>query len=142
MPFSWRGMREKSVTSIKAKLLTEYALAADGTHCRICFIDGEGSEQSVEFPVAGLRQLFFDIPRIPYEPTSDLHQEAPLGPVHVVKSWKVHSTPRQEAIFTFTTPDNCTISFSITRQELGDLADAAAEYELEAFPDGLSFPQH
>jgi hypothetical protein len=54
----------------------------------------------------------------------------------------MHSAKGPHVMFTFTTPDDFSISFSISRAELGELADAAAEYELEAFPDGLTFPQH
>jgi hypothetical protein len=130
------------LSSIKAESLTYYEVAADGTHCRLCFVDRDGAEQAVEFPVACLQQLMLTIPKIACEALRGLYNDASLELVHIVDSWQVRSAPGRRVLLTLTTPDGFSISFSISSRELGELAEAAVEYEVEAFPEGLRFPRH
>ncbi len=124
--------------SIKALSVTECQVAADGSNCRLCFVDSFGIERSVELPVGCLEQL---LARARTTPAADDGPHAPKD-VHVVASWRVQSASGRRVVFTFTTPDGLSFSFSISSAELGDLADAAVEYEVEAFPEGLRFPRH
>jgi hypothetical protein len=130
------------LSPIKAESLTHYEVASDGTHCRLCFLDTDGVEQSVELPVACLQQLMLTIPKITCEALRGLYNDGALELVHVVESWQVRAGTSRRVILTLTTPDGFSISFSISSAELGELADAAVEYEVEAFPGGLRFPRH
>ena len=128
------------MSSIKAEWLTHYEVASDGSHCRLCFVDPDGLEQSVEFPLACLQQLMLTIPKIACEALRGRHSDGSL--VHIVESWQVRSAIDRRVLLTLTTPDGFSVSFSISSNELGDLAEAAVEYEVEAFPEGLRFPRH
>lgn len=123
---------------IKALSLTDYQVAPDGRNCRLCFVDSLGVERALELPLDGLEEL------LAKAGTTAAAGDGSRSPddVHVVRSWRVQPASGRRVVFTFTTPEGAAFSFSISGADLGDLAEAAVEYEVEAFPEGLRFPRH
>lgn len=130
------------MTPITMQSLAGYQVAPDGTHCRLCFIDSDGVERPVEISVQCFHQLILAMAKMAEQPTPDDHGEAPLAPAHVVKSWKVCSGLQGQVIFTFLTQEGHSIRCEITGTQLEKFAEATIEYELEAFPEGLSLPRN
>ena len=130
------------LSAVRVKVLTQYEIAADGTSCRLCFVDGDGAQRALEVPLSCLQQLLLTMPTMTCEALRNLHRNDSLELVHVVESWSVRSATNQRVIFSFTTPDGYSVSFNIASADLGELAEAAIEYEVEAYPEGLAFPRH
>ena len=135
------AIEETHLVSIRTESLTGCDVAADGSACRLRFLDAEGVEHSLELPKGCLQQLIQAIAMNTREAPRNLHRDRAVELVHVVRCWRVRSTTNQRVIFSFTTPDGCSLSFDIASADLGDLAEPAVEYEVEAYPEGLRFPR-
>jgi hypothetical protein len=125
------------MTTIRAKHLTTFSVAADGARVAIGVVDEEGQAGTLMLPVECLRAAMMTLPEMMRQALRLQHGDSSLRLVYPVSGWEVEqSTQLDTFIVTLRTPDGFHVSFAMTANDLREIGESAATRELELSSGG------
>jgi hypothetical protein len=114
------------MTIIRAKQLTTFSVAADGTSVAIGVADEEGRAGALLLPAECLKALIMTLPEMMRRALRLRHGDRNLRLVYPVAGWEVERSTRPGAfIVTLRTSDGFHVSFAVTAKDLREMAEAA-----------------
>lgn len=124
---------------LEVQELTTYEVAPDGSGIRMKFIEISGEPASLVIPTDCLRRLALSMPKIVAQTVSGGVCDPAIRIVHSVNSVELERAKDDStAILTVVTGDDYTASYAVSDADLARIAEAVSDYELEAFPFGLT----
>jgi hypothetical protein len=116
------------MTVIRAKYLTTFSVAADGSSVAIGVADEEGQAAALMLPAECLRALIMTLPDMMRRALRLQHDDPSLRLVYPLASWEIErSTHPEVRIVTLSTSDGFYVSFGMTPKDLREMSDAVAE---------------
>jgi hypothetical protein len=76
---------------------------------------------------------------VPILRDASVNQVTAMELVHNVKAWTMQHGEQGKVILTFSTADQGEISFSVSEEQVHQMADLIVEHEVEAYPTGIEF---
>lgn len=120
------------MTTIRAKCLTTFSVAADGGSIAIGVADEEGRAGALMLPTACLSELMMTLPEMMRRALRLLHDDPSLRLVYPTAGWEIErSKVPKTFIVTLRTPDGFHVSFALTAADLSDMAEATHTPSLE-----------
>ena len=116
------------MTTIHAKRLTTFSVAADGASVAIGVADEEGQAGALVMPAECLRALMMTLPEMMRRALRLQHGDPSLRLVYPLTYWEVErSTQRETFIVTLGTSDGFHVSFAMTANDLRELGEAVSD---------------
>ena len=113
------------MTIIRAKHLTTFSVAEDGSSVSLGVSDEDGHAGALMLPAACLKQLIMTLPEMTRQALRLQHDDPSLRLVYRAAGWEVErSTVPETFIVTLRTVDGFHVSFALTAADLSDMADA------------------
>ena len=121
------------MTIIRAKCLTTFSVAADGSSVSFGVADEDGRAGELMLPTACLKRLMMTLPEMTRQALRLQHDDPSLRLVYRAAGWEVErSTVPETFIVTLRTVDGFHVSFALTAAVLADMADATHKPTLDA----------
>jgi hypothetical protein len=115
------------MTTIHAKRLTTFSVAADGTTIAIGVADEEDQAGALVLPADCLRALVMTLPEMMRRALRLQHDDPSLRLVYSVAEWEIErSTQRETFIVTLATSDGFHVSFAMTPDDLCKIGEAVS----------------
>jgi hypothetical protein len=116
------------MTMIRAKHLTTFSVAPDGSSVAIGVADEEGQAAALTLPAECLRALIMTLPDMMRRALRLQHGDPSLRLVYPVASWEIEYSTRPEIrIVTLRTSDGFHVSFAMTTNDLREMGEAVAD---------------
>jgi hypothetical protein len=116
------------MTMIRAKHLTTFSMAPDGSSVAIGVADEEGQAAALMLPAECLRALIMTLPDMMRRALRLQHGDPSLRLVYPVAGWEIERSARPEIrIVTLRTSDGFHVSFAMTTRDLREMSEAVAE---------------
>jgi hypothetical protein len=116
------------MTMIRAKHLTTFSVAPDGSSVAIGVADEEGQSAALMLPAECLMALIMTLPDMMRRALRLQHGDPSLRLVYPVASWEVEYGARPEIrIVTLRTSDGFHVSFGMTTNDLREIGEAVAD---------------
>jgi hypothetical protein len=116
------------MTVIRAKHLTTFSVAADGSSVAIGVSDEEGRAAALTLPSECLKVLIMTLPDMMRRVLRLQHRDPTLRLVYPLAGWEVERSTRSGVhVVTLRTPDGFYVSFAMTEKDLREMTDAATE---------------
>ena len=116
------------MTMIRAKQLTTFSVAPDGSSVAIGVADEEGQDAALMLPAECLRALIMTLPDMMRRALRAQHGDPSLRLVYPVAGWEIErSTQPEIRIVTLRTSDGFHVSFAMTTRDLREMSEAVAE---------------
>jgi hypothetical protein len=116
------------MTMIRAKQLTTFSVAPDGSSVAIGVADEEGQAAALMLPAECLRALIMTLPDMMRRALRLQHGDPTLRLVYPVAGWEIERSTRPEIrIVTLRTSDGFHVSFGMTTKDLREMSEAVAE---------------
>jgi hypothetical protein len=116
------------MTMIRAKQLTTFSVAPDGSSVAIGVADEEGQAAALMLPAECLRALIMTLPDMMRRALRLQHGDPTLRLVYPVAGWEIERSTRPEIrIVTLRTSDGFHVSFAMTTRGLREMSEAVAE---------------
>jgi hypothetical protein len=113
------------MTIVRAKHLTSFSVAADGSSVSLGVTDEEERAGALVLPTACLKQLMMTLPEMMRRALQLQHDDPSLRLVYRAAGWEVErSTVPETFIVTLRTVDGFHVSFALTAADLSDMANA------------------
>lgn len=111
------------MTMIRAKHLTTFSVAPDGSSVAIGVADEEGQAAALMLPAECLRALIMTLPDMMRRALRLQHGDPSLRLVYPVASWEIERSARPEIrIVTLRTSDGFHVSFGMSTKDLREIA--------------------
>jgi hypothetical protein len=116
------------MTMIRAKHLTTFSVAPDGSSVAIGVADEEGQAAALTLPAECLRALIMTLPDMMRRALRAQHGDPSLRLVYPVAGWEIEYSTRPEIrIVTLRTSDGFHVSFAMTTKDLREMSEAVAD---------------
>jgi hypothetical protein len=116
------------MTMIRAKHLTTFSVAPDGSSVAIGVADEEGQAAALTLPAECLRALIMTLPDMMRRALRLQHGDPSLRLVYPIAGWEIECGTRPEIrIVTLRTSDGFHVSFAMTTKDLREMSEAVAE---------------
>jgi hypothetical protein len=116
------------MTTIHAKRLTTFSVAADGASVAIGVADEEGQAGALVMPAECLRALMMTLPEMVRRALRLQHGDPSLRLVYPLTCWEVErSTQRETFIVTLGTSDGFHVSFAMNANDLREMGEAVCD---------------
>jgi hypothetical protein len=116
------------MTMIRAKHLTTFSVAPDGSSVAIGVADEEGQAAALTLPAECLRALIMTLPDMMRRALRLQHGDPSLRLVYPVASWEIEYSTRPEIrIVTLRTSDGFHVSFAMTTNDMHEMGEAVAD---------------
>jgi len=113
------------MTTIHAKCLTTFSVAADGASIAIGVADQEGQAGALVLPADCLRALMMTVPEMMRRALRLQHGDPTLRLVYSLAEWEIEqSTQLETFIVTLRTSDGFHVSFGMTANDLREMGEA------------------
>src|ERR1700730_5123517 len=120
--------RITKMTMIRAKQLTTFSVAPDGSSVAIGVADEEGQAAALMLPAECLRALIMTLPDMMRRALRLQHGDPTLRLVYPVAGWEIERSTRPEIrIVTLRTSDGFHVSFAMTTKDLCEMSESVAE---------------
>lgn len=115
------------MTTIHAKRLTTFSIAADGASVAIGVADEQGQEGVLVLPAESLRALMMTLPEMMRRALRMQHGDPSLRLVYPLGHWEIErSTQSGTFIVSLGTSDGFQVSFAMTANDLHEMGEAAS----------------
>jgi hypothetical protein len=119
------------MTMIRAKHLTTFSVAPDGSSVAIGVADEEGQAAALTLPAECLRALIMTLPDMMRKALRLQHRDPSLRLVYPVAGWEIERSTRPGIhIVTLRTSDGFHVSFAMTTKDLREMSEAVADMML------------
>jgi hypothetical protein len=111
---------------LRANRLTTFSVAADGDSASIGFAEDSGEASSLVLPTSCVHALIMTLPEIAQQALRRRAGDERLRLVFPVAHWALERIANsQRLILTFSTPDEFRVSFSMSQEDLDQIAATA-----------------
>ena len=121
--------------AIRVDKFVSYSVAPDGSRVQLDLVNDLGTACQIEVPLPCFSDLALTVPKIMMAALAAAYGGSTQRLVHNVKDWTVERAAKEGFfIFTFTTPDDFTISFTLHEQELWDVVSGITGNDYVEYP--------
>lgn len=107
------------MTILRAKRLTTFSVAPDGSSIAIGIADEEGKAGALMLPADCLKELMMTLPEMMRRALRQQHSDPSLRLVYSTAGWEIERSKLPRTfIVTFRTPDGFHVSFALTATDL------------------------
>ena len=116
------------MTMIRAKHLTTFSVAPDGSSVAIGVADEKGQAAALMLPAECLRALIMTLPDMMRRALRLQHGDPSLRLVYPVADWEIERSTRPGLhIVTLRTSDGFHVSFAMTAKDLREMSEAVGD---------------
>jgi hypothetical protein len=124
------------MTILRARRLTTFSVAPDGSSIAIGIADEEGKAGALMLPADCLKELMMTLPEMMRRALRQQHSDPSLRLVYSTAGWEIERSKLPGTfIVTFRTPDGFHVSFALTATDLCEMVDAVRSPALEPAPE-------